>query len=1043
MSKQAIAKHSCRCFVNGLNSLELSMRESATAGNNHILLTVVYIPQDAAKYRRCSRTSPKGRPDTATDVTLLKLTPSAADQIARELYERYSKRIQKLRANVIELRFKTRGWQSYRSHSSPSLTEGIYPYRIVVDNPTGQSLRSRRFVEIQNPSTGERVFAALDSRDSLSTLVLKSSTTDELLPSSHEPRISDSWGPPAATTAPREMNEYDGRPVDTPHPWAGPLESKRAQAAALHTLYIYDFIDLFEVAVKNMWRRCPKYLFGAGESLSAAAGNREQTDALGILPTATTLVPDKVVEAAELALDKNGDFIEVTRGPGQNDCGIVAWRVLLRTPEFPKGRRMLLIGNDVTYAMGTFGVQEDLLFQRASELAREQGIPRIYIAVNSGARMGLATEVQDAFNVEWIDAEDPTKGFKYIYLNEVDYKRLKASDSIVAESVPHPTEGRVYKIVDIIGSQIGLGVENLCGSGAIAGETSKAYKSVMTLTYVTGRTVGIGAYLTRLGHRVIQKATGAPILLTGYQALNRLIGRQVYTSNEEIGGIDVMHCNGVSDLIVQTDLEGCEAILEWLSFVPEHRDGPLPVMIDPGDPISRKVEYRPSSSTEDPRLMLTGCSDASGNWSGGILDRGSFREVMSDWAKSVIVGRGRLGGIPLGVISVETRVTELVLPADPAMPLTSETKLNRAGQVWFPESAYKTAQGISDFNQEEIPLLIFANWRGFSGGQRDMFHEILKFGSMIVDALVDFKQPCLVYIPPKGELRGGAWVCVDSRINPDYMEMFADSDSRGGVMEPSGTVEIKFREKALREAATRSDPELQRLAKEDARLASEGVPLDDERRQELKEKKNARLNCIMPVFKQVAVHFADLHDTPVRMIKKHAVHDVVNWEKSRQYFYWKLRRQLILFNLRNEAVKHNPKLSLQEAHKLIYKWATESSNSKSRGAVDVTASDMGNSQHFVLWACHSIQQISRKLHNLRTLYIKETIADFCKESVTAVTEGILGLNAVSLERIMSILCPPECCTPVASVQPESVTTSERQRAALERITLGLPTIHES
>lgn len=62
-----------------------------------------------------------------------------------------------------------------------------------------------------------------------------------------------------------------------------------------------------------------------------------------------------------------------------------------------------------------------------------------------------------------------------------------------------------------------MGVENLCGSGAIAGETSRAYQSNMTITFVTGRTVGIGAYITRLGHRVIQKANNAPILLTGYQ----------------------------------------------------------------------------------------------------------------------------------------------------------------------------------------------------------------------------------------------------------------------------------------------------------------------------------------------------------------------------------------------------------------------------------------------------------------------------------------------------------------------------------------------
>eukprot|EP01054_Gregarina_sp_Poly1_P010616 Gregarina_sp_Poly_1__10615@NODE_794_length_6258_cov_104_655952_g581_i0_p1_GENE_NODE_794_length_6258_cov_104_655952_g581_i0NODE_794_length_6258_cov_104_655952_g581_i0_p1_ORF_typecomplete_len2065_score310_45Carboxyl_trans/PF01039_22/2_4e116ACC_central/PF08326_12/7_6e11ACC_central/PF08326_12/3_3e26_NODE_794_length_6258_cov_104_655952_g581_i08766197 len=1077
-----------RCFVGGLNALELSLRESASTSsrpvaNHHILMTVVYIPQAAAA-RRLGVHPPRSSPSLSGSgpqreveflpetAEALKLTPSAAEQIARNLYERYSKRVQKLGASVIEIRFKTRGWQILgHVHGSPSLTEGVYPYRIVLDNPTGQTLRSRRFVEIQNPSTGERVFAALDSADSLSTLILKSSSSSDytIVPgkttavSQHLPVVSpvslsqqtpvlprktQEAAAPTMTLISmdpnsllsmlsnrdrRELHDYDGKPVDTPHPWAGPLESKRAQAAALQTLYIYDFIDLLEVAVKNMWRKCPKYLFGASDDLNGreasecSAASRISTRPNNVdpplIPAATTLVPDRVVEAVELALNKNGDFVEMARSPGQNECGMVAWRVLLRTPEFPKGRRIILIGNDVTTMMGTFGVQEDLLFQRASELARVQGIPRVYIAVNSGARMGLATEVQQAFKVEWIDAENPTRGFKYLYLSEADYKRLQVHDSVVAEPVPHPVEGKVYKIVDIVGTQIGLGVENLCGSGAIAGETSRAYKASMTLTYVTGRTVGIGAYLTRLGHRVIQKCTGAPILLTGFQALNRLIGRQVYTSNEEIGGVDVMHCNGVAHLVVQSDLEGCERILEWLSYVPEHREGPLPVMIDPSDPISRRVMYRPSSSTEDPRLMLTGCLDSNGNWQGGILDRGSFREVMKEWAKSVIVGRGRLGGIPVGVISVETRVTEALIPADPAMPLTSEVKLTRAGQVWFPESAYKTAQAVNDFNNEEIPLIIFANWRGFSGGQRDMFFEVLKFGSMIVDALVDFRQPCFVYIPPKAELRGGAWVVVDPRINSDFMEMFADPDSRGGVLEPSGTVEIKFREKALREAATRSDPELRRQTKEDLKLAEEGVPIDDPRRQVVKEQREARLALLLPVFKQVAVHFADLHDTPVRMKRKHAVHDVVHWEKSRQFFYWRLRRQLILFNLRNEAIKYNPKLSLVQAQRLIYKWASESGHS------------VENSQQFVQWACHSIQDLSRRLHALRTQYMKDTVVEFCKESVSAVAEGLKTLDAASHERLFQNLRTQDTVENRNHGNLQR-SISERQQAALERITMS-------
>ena len=60
----------------------------------------------------------------------------------------------------------------------------------------------------------------------------------------------------------------------------------------------------------------------------------------------------------------------------------------------------------------------------------------------------------------------------------------------------------------------------------------------------------------------------------------------------------------------------------------------------------------------------------------------------------------------------------------------------------------------------------------------DMYEEVLKYGSMIVDALREYKQVIYVYLPPNGELRGGAWVVLDPTINPEHMQMYADRDSR-------------------------------------------------------------------------------------------------------------------------------------------------------------------------------------------------------------------------------------------------------------------------
>ena len=74
----------------------------------------------------------------------------------------------------------------------------------------------------------------------------------------------------------------------------------------------------------------------------------------------------------------------------------------------------------------------------------------------------------------------------------------------------------------LTGKEDGLGVENLRYSGMIAGETSQAYKEVVTISMVTCRAIGIGSYLVRLGQRIVQIET-SHIILTGYSALNKVI----------------------------------------------------------------------------------------------------------------------------------------------------------------------------------------------------------------------------------------------------------------------------------------------------------------------------------------------------------------------------------------------------------------------------------------------------------------------------------------------------------------------------------------
>ena len=53
------------------------------------------------------------------------------------------------------------------------------------------------------------------------------------------------------------------------------------------------------------------------------------------------------------------------------------------------------------------------------------------------------------------------------------------------------------------------------------------------------------------------------IILTGASALNKLLGREVYTSNTQLGGVQIMFNNGVSHKVEKNDISGVRRILHW------------------------------------------------------------------------------------------------------------------------------------------------------------------------------------------------------------------------------------------------------------------------------------------------------------------------------------------------------------------------------------------------------------------------------------------------------------------------------------------------
>lgn len=96
-----------------------------------------------------------------------------------------------------------------------------------------------------------------------------------------------------------------------------------------------------------------------------------------------------------------------------------------------------------------------------------------------------------------------------------------------------------------------------------------------------------------------------------------------------------------------------------------------------------------------------------------------------------------------------------------------------------------------------------------------------------------------------------------------------------------------------------------------------------EERVELEAQIRKREQILEPMYRQVAVYFADLHDTPERMLEKNTIQEVIPWKRARRLFYWRLRRRLLEQEIRNEILSTQPSLDVRQVNAMLRRWFVE------------------------------------------------------------------------------------------------------------------------
>jgi len=273
-----------------------------------------------------------------------------------------------------------------------------------------------------------------------------------------------------------------------------------------------------------------------------------------------------------------------------------------------------------------------------------------------------------------------------------------------------------------------------------------------------------------------------------------------------------------------------------------------------------------------------------------------------------------------------------------------------------------------------------------------MYNEVLKYGSYIVDALVKYEQPVFVYIPPNGELRGGSWVVVDPTINPDYMEMYADEDARAGVLEPEGIIGIKFKKEKLLSTMERLDPTYADLKR---RLVDPKTPR--EQLSKIKQALTEREQQLRPVYTQIALQFADLHDRAGRMAAKGTIRMPLQWRNARRFFHWRLRRRLaeeaLLKAMARSAGKHADAESYSREKRLgmLKAWSGIERYDHDDAAV-------------ANWCESNVKDVARRVEQLRQEGVKQDVLTLLQGDRSTVLEALkMSIDMMPVEEKEKVL----------------------------------------
>ena len=298
----------------------------------------------------------------------------------------------------------------------------------------------------------------------------------------------------------------------------------------------------------------------------------------------------------------------------------------------------------------------------------------------------------------------------------------------------------------------------------------RRYLKVPQISAVMGMCVAGGAYLPALSDVILMVEGTSFMGLGGANLVKGATGQSI--DNETLGGAMTHNAiSGVAHYRSKNEGECLEKIRELVSELPAKEPTRVAVSSarQPAQPFDRLFELLPEDhrAPYDMHAVLN-----------TFLDEGGIDEFQADFAKEMICGTARIGGILVGVIA-NSRGMSKGKPGTPP----------RFGGIVYTESAEKTAYFIENCDRHDTPLLFIQDVSGFMVGAEAEHSGIIRAGARFVEAMATARVPKIV-LTVNHASGAGYYAMAGQGFDPDFI--FTLPTGRMGVMEGDSAVQAIF-----------------------------------------------------------------------------------------------------------------------------------------------------------------------------------------------------------------------------------------------------------